>query len=1194
MAFAAPRTPVEEILANIWAEVLKLDKVGIHDNFFNLGGHSLLATQVISRTNLTLQANLPLRALFMTPTVAGLAEQLAAVATEDSSETPLPIRLIARDKPIPLSFAQQRLWILDRLEPNQSAYNMPAAFRLTGPLDIAALEQSIDEIVKRHETLRTTISVVGDEPVQSIAPSLSINIPIIDLTQVPKDDQLRQVQQRAHWEAKKPFDLSLGPLMRVTLLRIGKEEHILLLTLHHIVSDGWSMGVLYRELSVLYAAFANGRSPSLPELAIQYADYAVWQRQWLQSKQLLVQLDYWKQQLDGAPRVLDLPTDYPRPATLVHKGSKEQLLLSADLSEKVRSLSRLENTTVFMTLLAAFSILLHRYTGEDEVVVGTPIAGRNRSEIEGVIGCFLNHLALRIDVSANPSFTTLLTRVREIALGAYSHQDVPFEKLLEELRPERDMSRTPIFQAYINMLNLDDVKLELPGVTSESIGLSEPESKFDLTLYIRDDKTNIHFNLVYNTSLYDRPRMAGFLRQLERILSQVVDDPAFPVARMTLVTSDSALKLPNPRRALNNDWHGPINDRLSLCAKNRPNSLALVDQWGKWDYKTLDSNSNRIAHYLRAGGIQREDIVAVYAHRSASLVCVVFGILKAGAAFLILDPAYPDSRLLDCLEQAQPHAWLQLEDAGCLPDGLRMFSDGVPSARRMVVPRTNETISEALHDYSSENPRVQIEPDDLAYISFTSGSTGRPKGVLGRHGPLTHFLPWQKQTFNINHADHFSLLSGLSHDPLQRDIFTAVWVGASIHIPNSDLIGTSKLASWMAEEAVSFAHFTPPMLKLLVETAAPGQRIPSLRYAFMVGDSLTRSHVKQLYSLAPHATCISSYGATETQRAVGYDIIGNGAEFPGRSSKPEYPLGTGIEDVQLLVLNSEKQLAGIGEYGEIYVRSPHLARGYLNDANLTSSKFLINPYTNNQIDRLYKTGDMGRYLPDGKVEFAGRVDQQVKIRGFRVELAEIESVLNQLPSVKTCAVITHKDIHDDQHIIAYIAATPGCATSPDEFRRALQAKLPAHMIPSAFIPLEKLPLTPNGKLDRKALPAPGHSRPEIDDAFAAPRTPIEETLANIWSEVLKLDKVGIHDNFFALGGHSLLATQIVSRIQSAFSIELPLRQMFESPTVAEMALIIIENKAKWASVAEFAQLLAEVEALTDEEVQTQPAIGYDS
>ena len=392
--FAAPRTPVEEILANIWAEVLKLDTVGIHDNFFHLGGHSLLATRVISRTNLTLQTNLPLRALFTTPTVAGLAEQIAMVANEDSSDTTLPIPLIARDKPIPLSFAQQRLWILDRLEPNQSVYNMSAAFRLTGLLDISALEQSIDEIVKRHETLRTTISIVGDGPVQSIAPSLSIIISIIDLTQVPKDDQHRQVQQRAHGEAKKPFDLSHGPLMRVTLLRIGKEDHILLFTLHHIVSDGWSMGVFYRELSVLYAAFANGRSPSLPELAIQYADYAAWQHHWLQSKQLLVQLDYWKQQLDDAPRVLDLPTDYPRPATLIHTGSREQLVLSADLSEKIRSLSRVENTTMFMTLLAAFSILLHRYTSEDDVVVGTPIAGRNRSEIEGLIGCFLNHLAL--------------------------------------------------------------------------------------------------------------------------------------------------------------------------------------------------------------------------------------------------------------------------------------------------------------------------------------------------------------------------------------------------------------------------------------------------------------------------------------------------------------------------------------------------------------------------------------------------------------------------------------------------------------------------------------------------------------------------------------------------------------------------------------------------------------------------------
>ena len=1087
----------------------------------------------------------------------------------------------------PLSFAQQRLWFLQRLDPESSTYNTPRRFRLRGKLNVRALQWSFDNLIQRHEVLRTTFAIRDGEAVQIVHPAAPASVSMTDLRDNDVSQREETLGRLLHEDAGQPFDLDRGPLLRVGVVRLTDDEHVLLLNMHHVISDGWSMGVLFREISALYRSHLAGKPCLLPDLPVQYADYAIWQRDGLGGEELDRQLSYWKQQLDGAPRVLALPTDYPRPATLTHTGSSEQLFLSTELSEKVRSLSRVENTTVFMTLLAAFGVLMHRLAGEAEVVIGTPIAGRSRAEIEGLIGCFLNHLALRIDLSAKPSFTNLLAQVREIALSAYTYQDVPFERLLEELRPERNLSHTPIFQAYINMLDLDNVKIDLPGVTSETIELSETESKFDLTLYIRDDKKNLHFNLVYSSSLFAPPRMAEMLRQMESILAQAVDDPTLAITRLSLVTEESAKILPNPRLSLNHDWHGAIHERLTLRAINRPEALALVDPWGQWDYRTLDLNSNRVAHFLRAGGIQREDIVAVYGHRSASLVCAIFGILKAGAAFLILDPANPDSRLLDCVDQAQPQAWLQLEAAGRLPDGLRMFRDALPSTRKLVVPRTSATLSNELREYSIEIPSVQIEPDGLAYISFTSGSSGRPKGVLGRHGPLTHFLPWQERAFDIECTDRFSMLSGLSHDPLQRDIFTAVWVGASIHIPDSDLIGTSKLASWMAEEAVSFAHLTPPMLKLLVDTAGPGQLMTSLRYAFMVGDSFTSSHVKQLRGLAPRATCIASYGTTETQRAVGYEIAANVAEFPDRPSKPEYPLGTGMEDVQLLVLNSEKQLAGVGEYGEIYFRSPHLARGYLNDASLTATKFLVNPHTNDQQDRLYKTGDMGRYLPDGKVEFAGRVDHQIKIRGYRIELGEIEAVLGQHDAIQQAVVLAREDNPGDRRLVGYVVARSEASFDALDVRKYLKQKLPEYMIPSALVPLDALPLTPNGKVDRGALPAPDRDRRELAQVYRGPRTPSEATLTAIWREVLKLAKVGIHDNFFDLGGHSLLATQVVSRIRSAFSIEFPLRSLFEMPTVAEMAEMIEQKITMRVSdpELELAQMLREVEAMTEEEAE---------
>jgi amino acid adenylation domain-containing protein len=837
-----------------------------------------------------------------------------------------------------------------------------------------------------------------------------------------------------------------------------------------------------------------------------------------------------------------------------------------------------------MTLLSAFGILLHRHTGENEIVVGSPIAGRNQFEIEGLIGFFLNHLVFRIDLSDNPSFRELLSRVREMAIGAYTHQDLPFEQLLEELRPERDSSRTPLFQVYFNMLELEDLSPDFPDITVEPMTRSEPESKFDLTLYIRAHKKKIRFDLVYNTSLFDRPRMAEMLKQLEHLLSQISENAESKIDRFSMVTTDAASVLPNPATQLNDDWYGAIHERFAQQARTQPGQLALADPWGKWSYETLELCSNQLANYLRSGGIQSEDIVAIYGHRSAALICGILGVLKAGAAFLILDPAYPASRILDCAQQAEPRGWLQLAAAGPLPDPVRKFAETFPSGRRLELPRSSAAISEVASKFPIDNPGVSVSPDDLAYVSFTSGSTGAPKGILGRHGPLTHFLPWQEEAFKIGPSDRFSMLSGLSHDPLQRDVFTPLWAGATICIPDPDIIGTSKLANWMAEEAVTFAHITPPMLKMLADTAERGQRITSLRHVFFVGDELTHGEVERMHHLAPQATCIASYGATETQRAVGYYVVAPDSDRENHRSKPEYPLGRGMGDTQLLVLNGERQLAGISEFGEICVRSSHLARGYLNDAALTAAKFLINPFTRNKDDRLYKTGDMGRYLPDGNVEFACRMDDQVKIRGYRIELGEIQNVLAQHPAIRETVVATQADRAGDKQIIAYIIPR-AVAPAADELRDYLKAKLPDYMVPSAFVKIDCLPLTPNGKLDRKALPIPDRLDRVLRKTYRAPRTPVEEKISAIWADALRVEKVGVDDNFFDLGGHSLLATQAVSRIRAVFHCDISLRTLFEAPTVGDLAKVISAQQARQLTETAMEGLLEELEAMSNEDAE---------
>lgn len=1070
-------------------------------------------------------------------------------------------RLANRDS-APASFAQQRLWLLDQLEPNNSAYNMTAAFRFKGSLNVGALERSLNEIFRRHEVMRTTFSLVDGQLVQRIAHESSLPVAAVDLSTLSLAQKEKEAENVVSEEAQKPFDLAKGPLVRATLVRMDHDDHIFLYVMHHIVSDGWSMGILYRELSKLYDAFSQGKAPALPDLPIQYADFSAWQRQWLRGEILEKQLAYWKQQLKEAAPMLELPTDRPRPVIQTFRGASQGCTLPVTVVTQLRTLSRHNKVTLFMTLLAGFKILLHRYTGQADVIVGSPIAGRNRAEIEALIGFFVNTLVLRTDVAGNPTFLELLNRVRITALNAYAHQDLPFEKLVEELHPERDLSRTPLFQVFFNMLGLDGQEFKLNGITAERLSRGVPESKFDMTMYVREKDDDVYLRLVYNADLFDQDRMSELLDQYVLLLSQIAENPEKEILSLSLLTSRAKKLLPEATRPLNSEWIGAVHSRFSEQAQRTPDRTALWSEEAVWTYGELESRSNRIANYLLANGTQRGDIVAIYGCRAPSLVCAVMGILKARAAFLILDPSYPGARLADYLRIAEPKGWISIQKAGTPPDDVHKIASRLPIRLELSDPPVE--FRDSLMNASDSYPADGCGPDDLAYIAFTSGTRGKPKAIQGPHKPLSHFIKWHCKNFGLTENDRFSMLSGLSHDPLLRDIFTPLWLGATLCIPDIDRWSPRELGEWMNRQQVTAAHLTPAMAELLTEDREPAtDAFPSLRFAFFGGDVLTRQHVTKISLLAPSATCVNFYGATETPQAMGYFVVPPATESATHeesfSAKEIIPVGYGIDDVQLLVLNACHKLAGIGEIGEIYIRTNYLSKGYLGDETLTREHFLRNPFTALPADQVYRTGDWGRFLPNGSLEFAGRHDQQVKIRGFRVELAEIDAVMEQHPDLRQVVTHVRKDRPGSKKLVAYVVSKVEPTPSASDLRTFLRTKLPEYMVPSAFVFLDKLPLTPNGKVDHRALPVPEEKR-ELEEALVAPRTEIEEVLAGIWTKVLDLEEVGIHDNFFDLGGHSLLATQIISRVRAAFHVEIPLRGFFQTPTVAGLAEAIGTNR----------------------------------
>ncbi|HEX9937035.1 MAG TPA: amino acid adenylation domain-containing protein, partial [Longimicrobium sp.] len=1127
--YVAPRTPTEEVLAEIWAEMLRLERVGVTESFFELGGHSLLVTRVVSRVRQVFGVELPLRALFEGPTVAELAGRVEELRRAGLPVLP-PVVPTERTGALPLSFAQERLWFIDRLEPGSAVYNIPAAWRLKGALDRAALERSLGEIVRRHDTLRTVFAEVGGSPVQVVAPFGGFALPVEELSGLSEADREAAVRRRAGEEAARPFDLAAGPLVRAGLLRLGEEEHVLLLSMHHIVSDGWSMGVFLRELTALYAAYRDGGESPLPELPVQYADYAVWQREQLEGEVLDRQLAYWRERLAGAPELLELPTDQPRPAVQTYRGASVPVALSPELVERLQALGRSEGATLYMTLLGAFQVLLHKYSGSDDIVVGSPIAGRTRKEIEELIGFFVNTLVLRTDLSGDPSFRETLRRVREATLGAYEHQEVPFERLVAELQPERSLSHSPLFQVMFTLENGGGGGAALQELSVSGVGAALGGAKFDLSLALTATAKGMHGGLNYSTDLFERGTIERMLGHLARLLEQVAADADVRLSELELLGeaersqvleawNDTAAEVPSDRC---------IHELFEAQAARTPDDVAVVFEDASLTYAELNARANRLAHHLRGRGVGAEVRVGVLMERSLEMVVSLLSVLKAGGAYVPLDPGLPAERLAYMLEDsAVPLVLVQAA-----------LSDAVP-AREGVGVLAVDALELAAEP--AENPAVGAGPDALAYVIYTSGSTGRPKGVMNQHRGVVNRLVWMQAQFGIGAADVVLQKTPFGFDVSVWEFFWPLQQGARLVMARPDgHRDPAYLRDIIEGEGVTTLHFVPSMLQPFVEAVEAG-RCASLRHVVCSGEALPPALVRRFYDrFAGPVVLTNLYGPTEA--AVDVSCWTCAREDAGGV----VPIGRPVWNTALYVLDAALKPVPLGVPGELYIGGVQVARGYQGRASMTAERFIPDPFSTEGGARLYRTGDRARWRADGAIEYLGRLDFQVKIRGFRIELGEIEAALRGHESVTDCVVMARADAGETR-LVAYVVGD----VEAEALRAHVRRSLPEYMVPSAFVSLDALPLTPNGKLDRKALPAPELASAE--EKYVAPRTPVEEVLAGIFAEVLRLEHVGVEESFFELGGHSLLATRVVSRIRELFGVEVPLRALFDGPTVAQLA-----------------------------------------
>ena len=1145
--YFSSRNEIEQRLVAIWEDVLDVCPVGVNDGFFDLGGDSLSATRVISQVLKHFDLEIPLQVLFQSPTIAQMAAVVAR-AKDKLSEDSKTLRAAAvfsawRDDFLPLSYSQQRLWFLEQLDPGSSSYNLFSAYQLKGDIDISALEQTFNEIVRRHEVLRTVFKSEDGSPKQVVLPNLTIKIPVVDLrARGSAEERWTEARRMFTEEAQRPFDLAAGPLLRITLLQLADHEHVLLRAMHHIVSDGWSAGVLFREVSEIYAALVDRRPPSLADLPIQYADYAKWQRQRFDGEQLESHLFYWKKQLANIA-TLQFPTDRPRQTLQAARGARRYFVFSERLSSELKHLSRRHGATPFMILLAAFQTLLHRYSGQTDIAIGSAVAGRSRNEFEALLGLFLNMLVLRLDLSGNPTFVETIARVREVCLEALSHQELPFEKLVEELHPERLLGRNPLFQVSFTYQNTPQVPLRLSRITVEDLEVETGIARFDLHLFMEEVGGHLKGYCDYDINLFDAGTIERMLGHFQTLLEGIVVNPEQPISQLPLLTESE-------KRQLLCDWKDTkreypkdkcIHELFETQVEKTPEGIALVFKDQQLTYRELNDSANQLAHHLHKLGVGPDVLVGICMERSIEMVVGLLGVLKAGGAYVPLDPSYPQDRLAFMLEDSRAALLItQSPLIGRLP---------AHNATVICLDRDWRKISTE----RKGNPPLLSTPDNLAYVIYTSGSTGMSKGALIPHHNIVRLFSATDSWFNFGPADVWTLFHSYAFDFSVWEIWGAlVHGGRLVIVPFEVSRSALEFYELLCREQVTILNQTPSAFRQLVqvEEAIIETGCLGLRLVIFGGEVLGFQSLKAWFDRHgdQRPQLINMYGITETTVHVTHRVIKKADLSVGGFSL----IGVPIPDLELYVLDSHRNLVPVGVPGELYVGGPGLARGYLNRDELTVERFVDHSFDAGQGRRLYRSGDLVRRRSDGDIEYLGRIDHQVKIRGYRIEPGEIEALLSQHPCIQHAVVLATEETPGDKRLAAYIVTATGSAIPPRELRSYLQQKLPEYMVPSAFVFLDFLPLTPNGKIDRQALPKPGQQRSVSEENYIAPRTEYERIVTRIWAEVLRLSRVGVSDNFFELGGHSLLATQVVSRLREALGVDLSLRTLFEKPAVANL------------------------------------------
>ena len=1069
------------------------------------------------------------RVATLSPAKRALLERRLADRNGGATRQP-QLALRTGREPARASFAQERLWFLQQVEPESAAYNVPRAIRILGNLELKVLHQSLNEIVARHEPLRTHFALVDGTLRQIVAENVSIELPVVDLSNLQKDERTRRAAELIEHEATRPFDLSTGPVLRAQVLRFGPTEHLLLVTMHHIVSDAWSAGIFFQELTTLYKEFSHKSDSPLLPLKLQYADYAEWQRDWLQGEALEEQLRYWRSKLKDAPAVLDIPADRARPAQ-TDRGATCTTSISESLTEELRELSLGAGATLFMTLLGAFAVFLHRYSGEDDLVIGTPIAGRNQAEVEGLIGFFINTLPLRIDVAKNPTFNTLLARVKQTALEGYEHQDLPFEKLVEELKPERS-NRMPFFQVMFQYQHAPRAAAEMDGLTFMAEPVESGTSKVDLSLGAYERDGVLKFQMEYSTDLFDAETIQTMLSRFTILLQSIVAKPDMSVGQLPIMNSAE-------RRQVLIDWnhtHEDLGEFRSLQEKferqvaETPDAPAVIHEGRQLTFAELNTRANKLAHHLKNAGVDAEATVAVFLERSLDMIVGLLAILKAGGAYVPLDVSYPRERVDYVLQDSRARVVLTHEKWRTL----------LPANDCLLVSLDNDW--KQIERESDENPSTTATAKTAAYVIYTSGSTGKPKGVVGLHGSTVNRLEWMYRQYPFAPDEVCCQKTSLSFVDAIWEIFGPLFHGVPLVVIAEDVVkDVDRFIDALEQARVTRLVLVPSLLRAMLATDGIGRRLSHLKSWTSSGEALPLALANSFKQQFPGATLLNLYGSSEVAADVTYYEV-------TQTELPDIPLGRPIANTEVYILDSHLEPVPVGVTGEIYVGGANLARGYFDRPELTAEKFVPHPFAKSHGLRLYRTGDLGRFLKTGDVEYRGRTDHQVKIRGSRIELGEIQSALDTHPDIRASIVLAHEDASGEKRLIAYVLSR-GKALSNRDVRAYVGKKLPEFMIPASVVVLEDFPRTASGKVDRLNLPKPA----DVREDQVAPRNLTEEIVAEVFAEMLKVEEISLNDDFFALGGHSLLIPQVVNRLNELFAVDLPVRALFDHSRVSELA-----------------------------------------